>query len=307
MLPDGGNLEVFDGPGTEVTIASGGLLRGGALTATGTVTGNPLLGSNILGDGQLVNNGVIALSTSRALAGDVEITGNNSLVTFERVVDPDEQIRVFAPDFATGYRTIPTPLAWHNWLRSDESVLVAASALSGDETVVESVLPAVVDDPAELIAATGADCVPVAGYVVTLSADLGPADADLPIACDLELDLAGHDLDLGDGSVKLAGGVTLTVTDSSSPSTGTLSAAGGAGEAGIRITSATLVVASGTVSAVGGSSAAGIGGDSGGDGGTLVIDGGTVTDLGLERDRARPGRHVLRHRDGRRRPAPAER
>ena len=281
VLDDEGVLELADRPGVEAAVGPGGLIRGGSISGSFAIAGDPRVGSDITGAGQLFNQGTIALSTDRVLASDhVEVTGNNSLVTFDRVSGADEQVRVFAPDFASGYRTFPTPIAGHAWLRPDESVFAAATALHGDETVVERVPPVVVGNFAELVAATGTSCVPLAGYLVRLSADLGPVDSDLPIACDLELDLAGHALDLGDGSVKLGAGTTLAVTDSSHPSTGALSATGGPGEAAIRTSGATLVVSSGTVTAAGGDNAAGIGGDAGASGGTVSVDGGIVTASG---------------------------
>ena len=204
----GTNVNLIDGDGDEVTVgATGKILAGGWVAG----------GGYIVGSGQIANGGVIGLATDHVLGSPgVTVTGNNSLVTFDRVSGPDVPIRVFAPDFASGYRTIPTPIADHNWLRPDDSVFGSTTEVSGDETVVEAVLIDVASW-AELGQETQ-DCVDGDTLRVTadINSDLGP----LYLYCDLTIDLNGHTVNLGQNSVNIASFKTFTIRDSSSPSTG---------------------------------------------------------------------------------------
>lgn len=126
-------------------------------------------------------------------------------------------------------------------------------------------------------------------YEVTLTADLENTTAELVVACDARIDLAGNDLKVR--NIVLNPTKSLEVTDTTpvavgpdpNADAGTLTAdARGASRAGIRTSGATLIT-SGTaqVTAVGGMSSAGIGGSIGGLGGTTSSsDTSTITATG---------------------------
>jgi len=129
---------------------------------------------------------------------------------------------------------------------------------------------------------------------IRLSADINGA-TQLTIAHTLTLDLNGHALTIAlnaptgatANGIKINPGVTLTITDSSLPSVGTLTVTNGANilnspaansnfGAAINSSEGALSINSGTVTARGGSSGAGIGGGRNGAGGVITINGGTV-------------------------------
>ena len=144
---------------------------------------------------------------------------------------------------------------------------------------------------AELVTALG---VGGSGDVI-LGGDITDITTQLTVGRDVILDLNGHKLDItltaaegyNANGIKIADGVTLTILDSSTSSTGTLTVINGASSsttqgngAAINISGSTFVVESGTVIANGGYQGAGIGGGLSGDGGTVIISGGTVTATG---------------------------
>lgn len=129
---------------------------------------------------------------------------------------------------------------------------------------------------------------------VALGADIS-STFQLNVGRDVILDLNGHSLDItltaaegyNANGIKIADGVTLTIRDSSTSSTGTLTVINGASSsttqgsgAAINTSGSTFMVKSGTVIANGGYQGAGIGGGLSGDGGTVIISGGTVTATG---------------------------
>lgn len=116
---------------------------------------------------------------------------------------------------------------------------------------------------------------------VELTAGITAPATELTISCDVELDLAGHDLDVR--NIVIEAGRQLTIDDIAATD-GTLTASAGAVPMpGIRTTGATLVIEGGVISATGGNSGgAGIGGGIGDPGGTVVINGGSVTAKGWE-------------------------
>lgn len=95
-------------PGVEVTIETTGKLLGNVVGAT------PTVGATIYGDGQIQNDGVIALTAEAFADSEVQVLGNFYIVNF----DPNGgdwlgnlTHYVFAPDFASSYRDFPTPPA----------------------------------------------------------------------------------------------------------------------------------------------------------------------------------------------------
>jgi uncharacterized repeat protein (TIGR02543 family) len=111
---------------------------------------------------------------------------------------------------------------------------------------------------------------------IALAANIPAAGDQLTVGCHVVLDLAGFALSVR--NVVISGGQALTIDDTSSGETGSLTADAKAESllAGIRNTDATLIVAGGAVTATGGGNGAGIGGGFNGAGGTTVISGGTV-------------------------------
>jgi len=128
---------------------------------------------------------------------------------------------------------------------------------------------------------------------IKLSANIS-GTAQLTIARSLTLDLNGHKLTITldaptgviSNGIKITSGVTLTLMDSSSPSTGVLAVTNNADfdnwtpahnrGAAINTSEGALIINSGTVHAYGGYNGAGIGGGTYGGGGTIIINGGTV-------------------------------
>ena len=144
---------------------------------------------------------------------------------------------------------------------------------------------------AELVTALG---VGGSGDVI-LGGDITDITTQLTVGRDVILDLNGHKLGItltaaegyNANGLKIAGGVTLTIRDSSTPSTGTLTVINGASSsttqgngAAVNTSGSTFMVKSGTIIASGGYQGAGIGGGLSGDGGTVIISGGTVTATG---------------------------
>lgn len=113
----------------------------------------------------------------------------------------------------------------------------------------------------------------------------------LEVKGDFILDLNGHQLVInvsGNASngIKIAKGASLTIKDSSKPSTGLLivkntsiGAVSGQG-AGINSSDGSLIIEAGRIFVTGGFAGAGIGGGYYSDGGTVIINGGIVTAIG---------------------------
>ena len=160
-----------------------------------------------------------------------------------------------------------------------------------EDPLALKMLAGVVSTEADLVAALEAG----ASGDVTLGGDISDITTQLNVGRDVILDLNGHKLNITlstakgwcANGIKIGAGVTLTIRDSSTSSTGTLtvsneavsSATDGNGAA-INTTGSTLVIESGTVTAKGAYQGAGIGGGLYGDGGTVIISGGTVTATG---------------------------
>lgn len=185
---------------------------------------------------------------------------------------------------------------------------VGALAVETPASTVESASPSSVADPMTLLSldsvttvATETDLVNAmsdtgSGDVVALGANLSMS-TQLTVARSVTLDLNGYKLEItlegGNHAncIKLAGGVTFRIQDSSDPSIGKLSVINKAtpapserqfgAYAGINTTDGTLKIKSGTVEATGGRYGAGIGGGYNENGGTIIISGGTVNAAGI--------------------------
>lgn len=146
-LPSG-NFIVGDNPlvTNEVVVGTTGKILGG--------TANAAAGATISGVGQISNQGAIALNPPTAM-----VSGNNKLVTFSTGAS---SVRVFAPSFATGVRTLPAPTAgtaWNTVADGSGDWFTTTSSTAGSATVA---LYAVA--PATIIASTvAADLTATAG------------------------------------------------------------------------------------------------------------------------------------------------
>lgn len=145
-LPSGG-LIVGTNPAVtnEIVVGATGRILGG--------TGNPAAGASISGSGQIANSGAITLAPPSTM-----VSGNNKLVQF----DGGSAVRVFAPTFTAGSRTIPAPPAGEAWNTAADgsgSWFTSTSSTSGSAALnLYSVAPATLDvstTPADLIATSG--------------------------------------------------------------------------------------------------------------------------------------------------------
>lgn len=137
---------------------------------------------------------------------------------------------------------------------------------------------ATVGTESELVAALGSG-----PGTVTLRNDITVVAASITVASTVTLDLAGFTLTAQ--NITLGSGITFTIDDSSSPSTGKLFAMAipGTVAAGITTMGANLMITGGAVSATGAGWGAGIGngyGVIGATPGSVTITGGTVTATG---------------------------
>lgn len=128
-----GELQVPSG--TDFTIGADGKLLGTAA--------DPTTGATITGDGEIDNGGVIALSESLV---NVDVTDHNYLVAFDaQDGHAPDHVRVFAPSFEDGHRTLPTTpaaTAWNTAADGTGDWFTAATELAGDITVFAATGPA---------------------------------------------------------------------------------------------------------------------------------------------------------------------
>lgn len=91
------------------TLAGPEILIGEGAAILGTI-GDPTQGALVLGNGQIENGGVIALSATQVLSSAVDVHDRNHLVTFDSDggTPATTDIRVFGPDFASSYRSLPS-------------------------------------------------------------------------------------------------------------------------------------------------------------------------------------------------------
>ncbi|MDR6905892.1 hypothetical protein J2X63_001578 [Agromyces sp. 3263] len=269
----GGVLRVPSGPFVISADASIGepeivIEQGGALLGT---EADPTIGAALTGDGEIDNHGVIALDGT-LIADTLTVTDHDYEVGFDpQDGDPVASVRLFAPDFATGYRAIPPPPAGMAWTTAADG----SGVLFTDTTPVTSdVTLYAVDETYPELAAALAECTD--GSTVVVPEDLsGPP---LVIGCAVTLDLAGHTL--APDFIDVLGGAHLIVDDAVGG--GRLDALHPAdpSDAGIHVPpTAALTVRAGTITAEGDRGAAVGGGttDSLGEAaGTIRIEGGTV-------------------------------
>jgi hypothetical protein len=253
------------GGGPEVLIEEGGQLLG--------TEADPTVGADLSGAGQIQNSGVIALDESRVA---VEVADNNYLVSFDaQTGGPPASVRLYAPDFASGYRQIPPSPGGTVWNTSADGlgqVFTETTRVFADMTLYA------VDDAFWQFALKLAECTD--GDVIELGSDL--AGGSLLIGCDVTLDLNGFALFASD--VQVAVDSLLIIEDTRGGgelSTPALDPENYSGAAGIGVTTgAGLIIRGGTVTVAGGRGGAGIGGGGGQRAGFIRIEGGTVTATG---------------------------
>ena len=295
----GGYLDGGTGPGFGSGAGIGGGYNGGRGTLTitgGSVRANPMSESNAAvpkgADGStqlymatLMVKGSIGAVTNTALAatGHTIKTGGSDYAYSTKGVKTDSSGNVY---FWLPAATYDISLTAVGAVYSNNNVTVAlgiggAARLTTSQTTTEALAAA-------LRLGSAGD--------ITLGEDITDITTQLTVERDVTLDLNGHHLDIAldadagnsANGIKIASGVTLTIRDSSNPSTGKLTVTNHANNvitsnngAGINTTGGTLVIESGTVIATGGLRAAGIGGGYLGGGGTVTINGGTVNATGV--------------------------
>ncbi|HEX4402010.1 MAG TPA: LPXTG cell wall anchor domain-containing protein [Galbitalea sp.] len=126
--------------GITPTITSTGKLLGTPADPTGggTVSDAGVSG----GAGGITNHGAIGLATASVASTIIaNTTDHNYLVTFVPLTGPDSTVRVFADNFADGYRTVPAtsdPLSgWNTAPDGSGTWLTTTTALTADLTVYE--------------------------------------------------------------------------------------------------------------------------------------------------------------------------
>ena len=182
-----------DPAGAEVVIGEFGVLMGD--------TSEPTSGASITGAGQIDNHGVIALDGS--LVG-VTVNDRDYDVSFDpQNGDPVASVRLFAPDFATGYRSIPAAPAGTAWSTTADD----SGELFTDTTPVTDDLTLYAVASFRELAAALAQCTD--GDVVVVPEDL--SGGPLVVACAVTLDLAGHVL--APAYIDVLGGAHLIVDD----------------------------------------------------------------------------------------------
>ncbi|MFH7322701.1 LPXTG cell wall anchor domain-containing protein [Aeromicrobium sp. JJY06] len=245
--------------------------------ATGAVLGSeatPADGPAIIGSGRIDNEGVLVAGS---LAEGVRVAGHHYRLTFAGA-DELQPLTVMAPTVEDGLAALPEPsktgLSFAGWQRDGEPFDATTSL--GDGTA--DGMPVTVALTARWVVRTTTDLGTALGTcpdeTIALGADL-TVGSSVNVACDVTLDLAGHDLTVA--GLTIDADQTLTIDDSEGD--GTLVSTS-PDTAGIRTTGAALVIDGGTVRATGGSNAAGIGGGMSQSGGTTTINDGTVEAVG---------------------------
>lgn len=282
------------GPGSGPLRVTGGILRLPSGTQTvpaastvasplfeigpdGIVAGGSPTSATIAGTGVLVNHGALVLPTANVTA---PVSDHHYDVSFDLhggsgTADP---VSVFSSTFVTGDRTLPTPTrAGHTFLGWN-----TAADGSGDPITDDSELPgASADGTGVPITAHAqwtslpndlAGCTDGASFALT--SDLSMPSRQLTVACDAQIDLAGHDLTVR--NVVINSGESLDVTDTSTTGPAghlTADASSAGATAGIQNTGATFTThLRAGVTALGGTFGAGIGGGTGAGGTTTIND-----------------------------------
>ncbi|WP_029137113.1 beta strand repeat-containing protein [Nakamurella lactea] len=301
ILPAGESIDLMDGTLTNNgTISNAGTFSGtGTLTGTGDIDNAGAITHTVtVGDGQTVTDHHYTL-TFDANNGELDWAD----ATLWSIVDGPtlESVDRTTADFPMATRAGYTFTGWYLTTGGSSARVTDSTTWPGtseDGTPVALTLKAGWDRPCTA-AGFAADFNGAAdGDTVTLCGDLTIAAGDnLPLAVAsgkaVTLDLNGHALNVAGGDnqagIAVPVGASLTIKDTSSPATGSLTASGGflgAGIGGANSSSGTITIDGGTVVAEGGMDSAGIGG-SNGDAGTITINGGVVTATGyVDCDRA---------------------
>ncbi|MCS5497753.1 hypothetical protein NY547_10945 [Cnuibacter physcomitrellae] len=183
-LPSGGLYIGTDAaPGPEITVGTTGRIVGS--------TADPATGAGISGPGSIDNQGAITLDPPSGA-----VTGNNRLVRFTPTAP---SVRVFAPSFVDGARTLPAPPTGTQWNTAADGSgdwFTATSSTAGSGTLdLSAVVPGTIvvsTDPAALTATAGEPY----DFPVTVT---GPTGA--PLAPQPTVDYTSTDCTIGAGGV----------------------------------------------------------------------------------------------------------
>jgi hypothetical protein len=155
-----GTIRLSEEFGIGITIGAGGQLVG--------VLGDETVGATISGDVPVQNGGVIGLDAAFV---QVPVEGNNFAVAFDpQNGDPVASVRLFAPDFATGYRTIPAPPAGTAWNTAPDGSgdwFTADTLVTGDLTLFAAPEPGILAALQLVPSATSVDQGGSVTFVVT--------------------------------------------------------------------------------------------------------------------------------------------
>lgn len=265
-VPSGPFVIPASGPDSaEILIEPGGQLLG--------TEADPTVGGDLTGDGRIQNDGVIALDESHV---GVEVLGNDHVVSFDpQTGEPATSVRLYAPDFARGYRQIPASPGSTVWNTSPDGL---GQVFNETTPVFDDLTVYAVDDAFWQLAVALEQCTD--GAVITLDRNL--AGGSLIVGCEVTLDLNGFSLFVSDVQVAVEG--FLTIEDAGGGgelSTPPFDSENYSGVAGIGVPAgAGLLIRGGTVTVAGGRGGAGIGGGGGQDAGFIRIAGGTVAATG---------------------------
>lgn len=161
-----GDLRLASAPlqipaGTTVEIGATGRLLG--------IAGSELSGGTVSGSGRIDNGGVISLDA--ALVTSV-VDDRDYLVTFDGVTVT--AVRLFGPDFATGFRTVPAPSPGTRWNTAPDGSgtdFTASTAVTADAILYEALSVASVE-------LTPVSSTTTAGVAVTFTATVRDAQGD---------------------------------------------------------------------------------------------------------------------------------
>jgi len=198
-LPSG-TLTVGDDPAVanEIVVGTTGKILGG--------TANAAVGASIAGGGQISNLGAITLNPPSAM-----VSGNNKLMNFSTGA---ASVRVFAPSFATGVRTLPAPssgTAWNTAADGSGTWFTTTSLTAGSGTLtLYAVAPATL-----VVSAVPEDLVATAGeafvFPVTVNGTDGSALSPQPTVTYTSTDctIVGGNVFEVAGSCSITGSVTV--------------------------------------------------------------------------------------------------
>lgn len=251
----------------------------------GKVTGGDSSSAALTGTGVVANHGALTLTDVTANVVDRHYDVSFDLADGGAGTAPSPVI-VYAGSFAEGQRTLPAPTrrgrtftGWTVGPAGGRTPLTASTRLPAntDPGGAPVALTAYATWSAYSLGADVAGCTD--GTTIKLEADATMPTQDLPVGCDLTIDLNGYDVTAR--SVLISSGKTFNLTDTStSGDAGLLTADASTvdGAAGIRTTGATFTThGRARVLAIGGADGAGIGGRRNDGGGVTRLGGGAVT------------------------------